>query len=297
MSLAPLQAGAPAVDSFAVASGALEGADLDAARTFLRDLESAGISMLWMGEVMGREAFTAAQAALGATDRMVVGTGVARALERVPKSAAAASGLLCQSFPGRYVLGFGVSGASRERGVGPLPFMREYLSDLDGHYERVGLAPRPVRVLGAYSEGLIRLARERAEGLLTFMVTPEHTRWARSVLGDGPFLGVSHRVVFDTDPVSARSLARDRVAYYLKLPHQQAKLLRLGFGEEDFADGGSDRLIDAMFAWGSTEDVAAQLAGHLAAGADQVVVSHAQPASPGVVAALGELRAALTHQR
>jgi len=239
---------------------------------YLRAVEGAGVEMVWYGEVLGREAFTVGLASLAATSRLVVGTGVARALERGPKSAAAASSFLWEAFPGRYVLGLGVSGASRERGLGPMPFMRGYLDELDQNLERTGVRERPPRILGAYSEGLTKLARDRTDGLMTFMVTPSHTTWARSVLGADPFLGVGCRVIFDEDPGSARALAREKVAYYLGLPHQQNKLLKLGFTDEDFSYGGSDRLIDAMFAWGSPEQVAHRLGEHLAAGADQVTV-------------------------
>ena len=293
MTLAPLRAAGVAVGPFAVHTSALEQLRPREAWAFFGDLEAAGTAMIWLSEVLGREAFTAAQAALQATQRLVVGTGVARALERVPKSAAAASGYLWDAYPGRYVLGLGVSGASRERGVGPLPFMRDYLRDLDESHLRVGRDPRPPRVLGAYSQGITRLARDHADGLLTFMVTPEHTSWARSVLGPEPFLAVSHRVIFDANPRSARELARQQMAYYLELPHQQNKLRRLGFGEDDFADGGSDRLIDAMFAWGTAEDVAETLRAHMAAGADHLAVSHEQPPSARLIEHLHELQARL----
>jgi hypothetical protein len=102
---------------------------------------------------------------------------VARALERAPKNAAAAQAGLSEAFPGRYVLGLGVSGAVRERGIGPLPFMSGYLDELDACLSRWEVPTR--RVLGAYSPGLTSLAADRADGLLTFLVTPSHTSWAR----------------------------------------------------------------------------------------------------------------------
>ncbi|MFD0647916.1 LLM class flavin-dependent oxidoreductase [Streptomyces malaysiensis subsp. malaysiensis] len=151
----------------------LDDLDHEGAVRFLRALEEGGHRMVWIPEVAGREAFTTAALALGSTHRMIVGNGVARALERVPKSAASAARDLAAGYPGRYVLGLGVSGAVRERGVGPLPFLRDYLDEVDATIARRGGSRAAVpRVLGAYSAGITRLAAERADGLITFSSHP-----------------------------------------------------------------------------------------------------------------------------
>lgn len=256
----------------------LDTLDHDGAVCFVHALEEYGHRMVWIPEVAGREAFTTAALALGATRRMIVGNGVARALERVPKSAASAARDLAGGHPGRYVLGLGVSGAARERGVGPLPFLRDYLDGIDATLARRGGDRTDVpRVLGAYSPGITRLAAERADGLITFLVTPEHTRWARETIGPDLFLSVVQWAVVARDRAAGRAVVRKRLAYYLTLPHQIAKLTRLGFSEADLAPPGSDRLVDALVACGSPEQVREALRRQYDAGATQVAVSLVGP--------------------
>lgn len=248
----------------------LDDLDHDGAVRFVRALEEFGHRMVWIPEVNGREAFTTAALVLSATERLVVGNGVARALERVPKSAGSAARDLAAGYPGRYVLGLGVSGAVRERGVGPLPFLREYLDGVDKVASGVPL------VLGAYSAGITRLAAERADGLITFLVTPEHTRWARETVGD-LFLSVVQWAVVGRSRAAAREVARDRLAYYLTLPHQLAKLKRLGFTDADLAPPGSDRLVDALVACGTPAQVREAVQAQFDAGATQVALTLAGP--------------------
>ncbi|EXU67627.1 hypothetical protein Z951_13320 [Streptomyces sp. PRh5] len=251
----------------------LDDLDHGGAVRFLRVLEEAGHPMVWIPEVAGREAFTTAALALGSTRRMIVGNGVARALERVPNSAASAARDLAAGYPGRYVLGLGVSGAVRERGVGPLPFLRHYLDEVDATIARRGGGVAVPRVLGAYSPGITRLASERADGLITFLVTPEHTRWARETIGDDPFLSVVQWAVVGRDRAAAREVARRRLGYYLTLPHQIAKLTRLGFTEADLTPPGSDRLVDALVVRGTPEQVRQAVRRQYDAGATQVAIS------------------------
>lgn len=248
----------------------LDHLDHDGVVRFVRTLEEYGHRMLWIPEVTGREAFTTASLVLASTDRLVVGNGVARALERVPKSAGSAARDLAAGYPGRYVLGLGVSGAVRERGIGPLPFLREYLDGVDK------VAPGVPRVLGAYSAGITRLAAERADGLITFLVTPEHTRWARETVGD-LFLSVVQWAVVGRSRAAARDVARERLAYYLTLPHQIAKLTRLGFTEADLAPPGSDRLVDALVACGTPGQVRDAVRAQYDAGATQVALTLVGP--------------------
>ncbi|HWD07137.1 MAG TPA: LLM class flavin-dependent oxidoreductase [Amycolatopsis sp.] len=246
---------------------------------FVRALEEQGHRMVWLPEVSGREAFTTAALVLSSTERLIVGNGVARALERVPKSAGSAARDLAAGYPGRYVLGLGVSGAVRERGIGPLPFMRDYLDGVDK------VAGRVPRVLGAYSEGITRLAAERADGLLTFLVTPDHTRWARETVGPDLFLSVVQWAVAGRDRGTARDVARERLAYYLTLPHQIAKLTRLGFTEADLAPPGSDRLIDALVACGTPQQITEAVRAQYDAGATQVALTLVGPLDDAKLAA------------
>ena len=262
--------------SAALSVAELDDLDHDGVVRFVRVLEESGHRMVWIPEVAGREAFTTAALVLGSTQRMIVGNGVARALERVPKSAASAAQDLAAGHPGRYVLGLGVSGAVRERGIGPLPFLRDYLDGIDATIARRGGSGVP-RVLGAYSAGITRLAAERADGLITFLVTPDHTRWARETIGPDLFLSVVQWAVVGRDRAAARDVARGRLAYYLTLPHQIAKLTRLGFSEADLAPPGSDRLVDALVTCGTPEQVREALRQQYDAGATQVAVSLVGP--------------------
>lgn len=282
------------VPRYAISTGDLDHLSARDGADWIHMLEQAGFSMAWLPEIAGREAFTAAQLALEATSGLIVGNGVARALERAPKVAAAAQATLTERYPGRYLLGLGVSGASRQRGMEPAPFMRAYLDDMDAcRFAFTDQGTRPPRVLGAYSAALTRLAATRAEGLITVLVTPEHTRWARQVLGERPFLGVVQWVLPDSDADHARHLARQALAYYLGLPHQQAKFLRLGFSGQEFVPPGSDRLVDTLVAWGSPDRIAARLQSHFHAGADQVAVTIIGPPEAAKRTWITQLAAAL----
>lgn len=262
------------VPRLAYSSGDLDrlaGAD---ALAWARFLERVGFRMVWLSEVNGREAFTNAQSVLAATSEVIVGSGVARALERVPKAAGAAAAALVDQYPGRYVLGLGVSGASRARGREPAPFLRDYLDEIDAQTLDFGPAADQLpRVIGAYSPALTKLAARRADGLITVLVPAEHTAWARELMGADPFLAVVQWVIPEEDPERVRRIAREALAYYLTLPHQQAKFRRFGFEDADWQPPGSDRLVDALVAWGSPTTICARLDEHFAAGADQVVVS------------------------
>ena len=266
----PLHATLP---RFAVSTGDLDLLSYQDSQRYVADVENAGFGMLWLSEVLGREAFTSAQLALAASANMVIGSGVVRSFERVPKSAAAAQATLVGGFPGRYVMGLGVNASVRERGQTPVGFMSDYLDQIDEYDSRRGVRREDApRVLGAYSPALTRLAAARTDGLITFLVTPEHTAWARQAIGPDSFLAVAQWVIVESDPDSARELARRQLAYYLKLPHQINKLRRLGFSDDDLAAPGSDRLIDAVVSHGTPDDIAASLDRHRLAGADQIVL-------------------------
>jgi probable F420-dependent oxidoreductase len=119
---------------------------------------------------------------------------------------------------------------------------------------------------------MLELARARSGGAHPYFMPPQHTAAARRVLGDGALLAPEQAIVLETDPVHARAIAREHMAYILELPNYTGMLRRLGFGDEDLSNGGSDRLVDAIVAWGSVEDVAARIHEHLDAGADHVAI-------------------------
>jgi probable F420-dependent oxidoreductase len=141
---------------------------------------------------------------------------------------------------------------------------------------------------------MLELAAERADGAHPFFVPVQHTADARRILGPGPWLAVAVPVVFSTDPAEARRIARSFAGHYFELPHHRMNLGRYGFGEADLAGDGSDRVIDAIVAWGSVQAIAARIRAHLDAGADQVALMlRSEPASDPGLAAWRELGAAL----
>ena len=149
---------------------------------------------------------------------------------------------------------------------------RRYLDELDAVSPTV---PRDRRVLAAIGPKMLELARDAAGGAHPYLVTPEHTKVAREALGEGPLLLPEQHVVLETDAARARAVARESIAIYLQLPQPATYVnnwRRLGFGEDDFADGGSDRLIDHVVAWGDEATIAARVQEHFDAGADHVCV-------------------------
>ena len=138
------------------------------------------------------------------------------------------------------------------------------------------VAPRPAgeprRVLAALGPKMLELAAAKALGAHPYFVPVEHTAFAREVLGDGPMLCPEQAVVLNTDPEQARAAARLHMATYLTLPNYTNNLRRLGWTDDDLADGGSDKLVDAIVAWGDEAAIQARVQAHLEAGADHVCV-------------------------
>ncbi|MFE6776587.1 TIGR03620 family F420-dependent LLM class oxidoreductase [Streptomyces sp. NPDC057702] len=257
------------------------------------EIEELGYGALWLSEGLVRDPFMEVATLLGATRSLVVGTGIAVIWGRHPRTVRAQARALLDAHPGRFVLGLGTSHARLVEGVlglryeRPLTALREHLDRLDEVDPVLALAglddgfaaeaPRAPRLLAALGPRAVELARDRSAGAFSYLVTPEHTARARAVLGPGPALVVEQAVVVGLPADVARDRARQHVAGYLPAAPYRASWRRLGFTEADFADGGSDRLVDALVAIG--EDVAAERVGaHLAAGADHVCLQ-ALPAS------------------
>jgi probable F420-dependent oxidoreductase len=207
---------------------------------------------------------------------------------------AVAAASLEAAWPGRTVLGIGVSHAPAIARAGivyekPLARMREYLDGMDQAV--ASLTPNrivPPRVLAALRPRMLELARDRTDGAHTYFVPPEHTRQAREILGPDRLLIPEQAVYVGTDPSQARTVAREHTKYYLQLPNYVNNLRQLGFSDDDLAGAGSDRLVDAIVAWGDVDTVAARIREHLDAGADHVLI---QPLGADIDAALGQLEA------
>jgi len=277
----------PAVADFAarigrvgVWTGQLDYSPASVVRDAAREVEEAGYGALWTGEAVGREVLTAAHLLLGATDSLVVATGIANIWARDALAMAAGQLALGEAFPGRFILGIGVSHAPlldvRGQDYGkPLAFMRAYLDGMDHGYDvyrAVKSEAAPPRVLAALGPKMLELAGTRADGAHTYFVPPEHTAKAREILGPGKLLVPEQVCVLSTEPNAAREIARRHTTSYLRLANYRANLARFGFGDDDFADGGNDRLVDTICAWGDVDAVAARVRAHLDAGADHVAV-------------------------
>ena len=247
-------------------------------REVVGELESLGYRSLWFPEAIGKESLTSAAVLLGATREMTVATGITNIWGRDPVTAANAHRTLTEAYPGRFALGLGVSHpmiVEQVRGhrfQRPATAMERYLDAMDeAPYQGPEPATKPVRILAALGPRMLTLASKRADGALTYLVTPEHTASARELLGDS-LLAVEVAVAPTTDRDKAREMARAYLDFYLPLPGYQANWKRLGFDEKDFSDGGSDRLVDAMVPFGGPEAIADQVRAHQRAGADHVCV-------------------------
>jgi probable F420-dependent oxidoreductase len=258
-------------------------------REAVAELDDLGYPTLWTGEAVGREVLSAASLMLAATSRLTVATGIAQVHARNALTMTAGHLTLSEAFPDRFVLGMGIShkllmevrGAAYTK---PLAQMRAYLDEMDrtaGVYRAVPPAGN-VRLLAALGPKMLGLARDRADGAHTYFVPPDHTAAARAVLGPGKLLAPEQAFVLDTNPSSARELARRHTASYLRLTNYTTNLRRYGFDDADFTDGGSDRLVDTIVAWGDMDTLLARIKEHHDAGADHVCVQILDPDRRGL---------------
>jgi len=243
-------------------------------RESVQGLEEQGWRALWIPELLGRDAFTHAGYLLSCTERMHVVNAIARITSREARWAYGAALLLADAYPDRHVLGLGLGGTSQP-GTKPLTAMAEYLDAMDAlARETPNPTPKaPIHsILAAYGPRMLELARDRTGGAKTYHVNVQHTAQAREILGPDAFLAVEHAVLFESDPDTARAIARDHLHDYLNTPYNIAKFRRLGYAEEEITGGGSDRLVDDFVFWGDLDTIVGKLHGHVEAGADHVAV-------------------------
>jgi probable F420-dependent oxidoreductase len=254
------------------------------AREVASELEELGYGAIWIPDAVGRDPLVHAALLLGGSNRITVGTGIAQIYGRDPMTMTGGWKTITEAFPGRFVLGLGVSHQPMVEGLRgqaygpPLTAMREYLERMDNAMY-VAAEPKepPRRVLAALGPKMLALAAERADGAHPYNVPPEHTARAREILGPDKLLAPEQAVVLETDPVEARRIARAHMAIYLDLPNYMNNLRRFGITDHDIADGGSDRLVDTLVAWGDVDAVRARVQAHLDAGADHVAVQVLTP--------------------
>jgi probable F420-dependent oxidoreductase len=237
------------------------------------ELESWGYTALWVPDV-GGDLFGALDRLVAATSRVTVATGVLNIWRQTPSAANAWWAAQPPGVRDRALLGLGVSHGPLigEEWVRPLAAMGAFLDALDVPAERLCLAALGPRMLA--------LAGERTAGAHPYLVTPEHTAMAREAVGPGGLVAPEQGVVLETDPAKARAIAREAVSGYTGLPNYVRNWMRLGYTDDDVTTL-SDRLVDALVAWGDAEAIAARVAEHRAAGADHVCLQVLQsPGSP-----------------
>ena len=234
------------------------------------EMEALGYSALWSGGGFSPGLSTRFGRLLDATTSVVVASGIVGIWWTSPKELSKAVSGLDDRYPRRFLLGLGVSHEPLIKNyTRPHGHMVSYLYALDAARPAVG---KDRRVLAALGPRMLELAGKRSAGAHPYFVPAEHTARAREVLGEGPLLAPEVTVVLESDPTKARDLARKFMATYLALTNYTNNLRYLGFGDEDLAGGGSDRLVDAVVCWGDLDAVAAKVREHYEAGADHVCI-------------------------
>ena len=237
-------------------------------------LDELGFSALWIPDV-GGDVLASSEVLLQAAPRAAVATGVLNIWMHEPADVAAHLAGWDAAWRDRFILGLGVSHSALidhnnpGRYAKPYTRMFEYLDGLDSAHPPVG---DNARLLAALGPRMLELARDRAAGAFPYFVPPEHVLAARSALNPTSVLAVELAVVLDTDPASARATARNHTAVYVTLPNYTNNLRRFGYEDDDFAGAGSDRLVDAIVAWGDLDAIKARVQLMRDAGADHVCV-------------------------
>ena len=261
-----------------------EGVPASAAAEIAQRIETLGYSALWIPETVGRHPLAHASWLLANTKTLNVATGIASIYNREPGVTVAAQHTLAEQSDDRFLLGMGVSHVPLVEGVRgltygkPVATMRKYLEGMDAS---IYVGPKheeaPKRVIAALGPKMLELARDMCTGAHPYFVSPDHTAMAREILGAKPWLCVEQKVIFETDPAKARSLAREIAKTYIGLPNYRNNWLRMGLSEADLEGEGSDKFIDATFAWGDVKTIKSRISEHFQAGASHVCV---QPVNP-----------------
>jgi probable F420-dependent oxidoreductase len=229
-------------------------------------VEESGFRRLWLGGAAAE--LTNAEQALAETENLWLASGIVNIWGEDAHTTAASYHRLEERYPGRFVLGIGTGHPERfEQYTKPYESIQHYLDALDEDG-----VPEERRVLAALGPRVMKLAAARSAGAHPYLTTPEHTAEARRTLGPGKLLVPEQTVVLTADPDQARAIARPWLARYLGYVNYCNNWRRLGFTDEDLAGGGSSRLVDALIAHGTADEIAARAGAHIDAGADEVCV-------------------------
>ena len=233
----------------------------------LKDIEALGYGAIWAGGSPPAE-LDWVESILEATEKLKVATGIVNIWSSAAGRVAESFHRIEAAHPGRFLLGIGAGHpeliAEYKK---PYDALTEYLDKLDGYG-----VPEDRRVVAALGPQMLKLAARRSAGAHPYLTTPEHTARARNLIGPDAFLAPEHKVVLTTDAAQARAVGRDHLGVYLQGTNYTSNWKRLGFTDSDVAAPGSDALIDALIAYGSTDAIVVRLKEHLAAGADHVPV-------------------------
>ena len=249
------------------------------AAAFAKRVEAWGYGALWLPEAMGRNVLVHSAWLLANTTSLVVATGIANIYARDAMAMAAAQLTLAEQSGNRFLLGLGVSHAPLVEGVRghayekPIGKMRQYLEDMArAQYIASRPSEKPLTLVAALGPQMLALTAELADGAHPYNVTPEHTAQARAALGPDKLLCPEQMVLLEDNPAAARAAGRKILEIYLALPNYRNNLTRIGFSSDDFEGGGSDRLIDALIAWGDDAAIRRRIQAHWDAGADHVCI-------------------------
>lgn len=246
--------------------------------------ERLGYAALWYPEALRYESFALGSFLLHQTETLIIATGIANIYARDATATKWGQHTLATCYGGRFLLGLGVSHTPLvddlrgHRSGKPVATMRAYLDAMDKAAANAPpLEDPPPTVLAALGPRMTALAAARTAGAMPYNVTPAHTARARALLGPDKWLCVEQKILLVQDPTKAREVARQTLAFYLPLPNYRNNWLRLGFSEEDLADGGSNRFLDAMVAWGGKSAIQQRLQEHFDAGASHVCIQALHP--------------------
>ena len=247
--------------------------------TFAQQLESWGYSALWIPEAVGRDPFSIISYMAAGTQKLVFATGIANIYARDAMAMNAIHKTVSELAPERFILGLGVSHAPLVQDIRgheyqkPVATMRQYLDAMESAFYMAAKAEEQAPILlGALRQNMLKLSAEKVSGAHPYFVTPEHTAWARDILGTNAWLCPEQMVLLVDDADQARKIARSHIATYNGLENYKNNLKQFGFEEKDFEHGGSDKLVDAIVAWGDEETIRHHIQAHWDAGADHVCI-------------------------
>lgn len=256
-------------------------------RQVVMEMERLGYGTLWFGESAIREAFAHGALLLGATERMTIASGIANIWARDPQAMAAGARTLSEAWPGRFILGIGVSHAPMVERRGhryerPLTAMREYLDGMASASWAGPEAPMPPVVLAALGPRMVALAAEKTAGDYTYFSTADHVREVRAAMGPTAFLAADLPVVHASERGAARAVADRHMRIYLSAANYRNNLVRMGWPAAELEPPGSDRIFDAVIAWGGRQRIRERVDELFQAGADQVALNliTADPSTP-----------------